>query len=202
VIAVHRDAYNLPDLAPPEVLCQRCDKTAAFPYTPREYLAKALWFFVQATFFRLPLPRMSGWRRQLLRCFGARVHPTANISSTVTVWHPWLFEIGAYSALSDRVVIYNLGPVVIGSHAVLSQDVYLCGGTHDYTKINLPLLRKPIAIGHGAWLCAGCFIGPGVLVGNNAIVGARAVVMSDVSARAIAVGNPARSIRERPLPAP
>lgn len=199
-MSAKRQSHTMREPELPDVFCQRCDTTAAFPYTAREYLAKALWFLVQGTLFRLPFPRMSAWRRLLLRCFGASVHSTVNISRSVTVWHPWLLKIDAYSALSDRVFVYNLGPVVIGSHAVLSQDVYLCGGTHDYEQINLPLLRQPITIGHGTWLCAGCFIGPNVVVGNNAIVGARAVVMRDVQPRAIVVGNPARVIRQRSLP--
>jgi len=190
------------DLPLPAILCQRCDTTAAFPYRPSEYLAKALWFAVQATLFRLPLPRLSGWRRFLLRCFGAVVHPTANVAATVTVWHPWLLRLGPYTTLSRGVFVYNLGPVVIGSHTVLSQDVYLCAGTHDYTQAHLPLQRPPIVIGHGAWLCAGAFVGPGVTVGNNAIVGARAVVMRDVPEQAITIGNPARIVRQRPMPDP
>lgn len=193
-----RNVDAVPDPALPEVLCQRCDTTAAFPYSFREYLGKACWFIVQASLFRLPLPRASGWRRLLLRLFGATIHPTVNLSHSVTVWHPWLLRIGEYSAISDRVAIYNLGPVVIGSHVVVSQDVYLCGGTHDYTRLHLPLRRKPISIGHGVWLCAGAFIGPGVTVANNTIVGARAVVVRDLPERVIAAGNPARVIRERP----
>lgn len=188
------------DLDPPTTLCQRCDTTTRFPYSLREYTAKGLWFVVQSTLFRLPLPRLSGWRRMLLRCFGASIESTAVVSSTATVWHPWLLKVGAYSALSDRVCVYNLGWVVIGSHTVLSQDVYLCGGTHDYTKAHLPLVRKPIVVGHGVWLCAGVFVGPGVTIGDNAIVGARAVVMSDVPPRVVAFGNPARVIRDRPMP--
>lgn len=188
------------ELSPPEVLYQSCDTTAAFPYSLAEYFGKAVWFTVQATLFRLPLPRLSGWRRFLLRCFGADIHRTVNISPTATVWHPWLLRIGAHSALSDRVFIYNLGEVIIGSHTVLSQDVYLCAGTHDYARLDLPLQRKPITIGHGVWLCAGAFIGPGVMVGNNAIVGARSVVMRDVTDASITMGNPARVVRARPLP--
>lgn len=189
-------------LEPPDMLYQRCDTTAAFPYSFGEYVAKAAWFAVQATLFRIPLPRLNGWRRLLLRCFGAKIARTANLSRTATVWHPWLLSVGDYTTLSQRVVVYNLGAVVIGSHAVLSQDVYLCAGTHDYAKTNLPLLRNPITIGHGTWLCAGAFIGPGVTVGDNTIVGARAVVMRDLPPQVIAAGNPARVVRERPQPTP
>lgn len=193
---------DITTVEPPDVLYQRCDTTAAFPYSFREYVAKAAWFAVQATLFRLPLPRMNGWRRFLLRCFGAKVDGTANFSRTATIWHPWLLRVGGHTTLAQRVVVYNLGPVVIGSHAVLSQDVYLCAGTHDYSKANLPLLRKAIIIGHGTWLCAGAFIGPGVSIANNTIVGARAVVMRDLPPQVIAAGNPARVVRSRPRPDP
>ncbi len=105
-ISVRNEIPTIPeDLAPSAVLCQRCDTTATFPYTPREYVAKALWFFVQATLFRLPLPRMSGRRRFLLRCFGAAVDPTVNVAPTVTVWHPWLLWIGPRASLARGVFV-------------------------------------------------------------------------------------------------
>ena len=85
--------------------------------------------------------------------------------------------MGQHSTLSEGVNIYNLGTVSIGDHTVISQDVYVCAGTHDYTQPGLPLLRPSIRIGSGVWICAGAFIGPGVSIGDNSIVGARAVVL-------------------------
>ncbi|MCA9289945.1 MAG: hypothetical protein KDA25_02385 [Phycisphaerales bacterium] len=123
-----------------------------------------------------------------------------SIRRTVTIWHPWLFSIGRCSLLSDHVVVYNLGEVVVGAHTVVSQDVYLCAGTHDYTRPDMPLLRPTITIGSGVWICAGAFIGPGVTIGDNAIVGARAVVMRDVPPGMIVAGNPARVVSARPMP--
>lgn len=105
--------------------------------------------------------------------------------------------MGEYSMLSERVEIYNLGPVDIGAHTVLSQDVYVCAGTHDYTRPDMPLLRPKISIGSGVWICAGAFIGPGVRVGHNCVIGARAVVSKDVPDDMIAGGNPAKVLRSR-----
>jgi len=99
--------------------------------------------------------------------------------------------------ISDGATIYNLGPVTIGDHTVISQDVYVCAGTHDYTRSNLPLLRPPIAIGSGVWICAGAFIGPGVTISDNSIVGARAVVMKDVPPGVVVAGNPAKVVKAR-----
>ncbi len=113
--------------------------------------------------------------------------------------HPWLLTLGDHSILGDRVVVYNLGPVAIGEHTTISQDAYLCAGTHDYTQPDLPLVRSAITIGSGVWVCAGAFIGPGVTIGDNSVVGARSVVMKDVPPGVVVGGNPARVIKPRAM---
>jgi len=85
---------------------------------------------------RLPLPKGYAWRRFLLRCFGAKLGRAAAFARTSRVFHPWLLEIGDWCAISTNVQIYNLGPVKVGNHTVLSQDVYVCAGTHDYGKVS------------------------------------------------------------------
>lgn len=105
--------------------------------------------------------------------------------------------MGDWSNVSAGVVVYNLGPIKIGSHTVISQNAYLCAGTHDYTKPDLPLLREPITVGDGVWIAASAFIGPGVRVENNSVVGACAVVMKDVAENVVVAGNPARVIKNR-----
>src|SRR5204863_703356 len=88
-----------------------------------------------------------------------------------------------WSHVSAGVDLYNLGPVTIGDHTVLSQRVFVCAGTHDYTRAELPLLRPPIRIGHGVWIAAEAFVAPDVTIGDNAVVAARAVVTRDVPPR-------------------
>ena len=112
---------------------------------------------------------------------------------------PWWLSIGDHCSLGPRVTLYNLGGVSIGNQTVLSQDVYVCGGTHDYTDPTYPLIRKKIVIGNQVWIGAGAFIGPGVTIGEGAVVGARAVVMKDVPPWTVVVGNPARVLKNRQL---
>jgi putative colanic acid biosynthesis acetyltransferase WcaF len=107
--------------------------------------------------------------------------------------------MGPDGAIADRVTIYNLGGVRIGSRVVISQDVYFCGGTHDYRKASYPLIRKRIVVEDDVWIGAGAFIGPGVTIGQGAVVGARAVVFKDVPAWKVVVGNPARVLKDRVL---
>ena len=54
-----------------------------------------------------------------------------------------------------------------------------------------------ISIGHDTWIGHGAVIMPGVTVGNGAIIGSNAVVTKDVADFAIAVGVPARTIKQR-----
>lgn len=181
---------------------QTLDKTASYPYTRKEYLRRLLWNFVQATLFRWSWPHGFRWRRFLLRSFGAKIADTGGVHASVTVFHPWLLELGEWTMIGRRTVVYNLGPIKIGDHTVISQDAYLCAGTHDFTLPTLPLQRPPIDIGAGVWIAAGAFIGPGVTIGDNCVIGARAVVFKDIPAGMVAAGNPCKVIKPREMNAP
>ena len=175
---------------------QKLDQCEKQPYSLWEYTRRAMWGIVQASLYRFSPPRAAGWRRFWLRRFGAKLGQSAS-QATARVVHPWLLEMGDQSMIGDRVKVYNLGRITVGNHTVISQDVTLCAGTHDYADPALPLIRSEIRIGNGVWVCAEAFIGPGVEIGDNAIVGARAVVTKDVPAGMVVAGNPARVIKPR-----
>jgi putative colanic acid biosynthesis acetyltransferase WcaF len=143
---------------------------------------------------------MWGWRRFLLRCFGAHVGREVHIYPTARIMIPWNISIAEHSAIGDRAILYALGPITIGRQATISQGAHLCAGSHEYRRADMPLTKEPITISDGAWVCADAFVGPGVKVGEFAIVGARAVAMKDIEAWAIVAGNPARAIKQRPRP--
>jgi len=176
---------------------QRLDQTERSPYTRGEYAGRFAWLLVQNTLFRFSPPRAFGWRRWLLRRFGAHLGRNAAVRRSARIMHPWLLELGDWSIIGERVDVYNLGQIVIGAHTVISQDAALCAGTHDHTHPALPLLRPPITIGSGVWIAAGAFIGPGVSVGDNSVVSARAVAMRDIPPNVIAAGNPCEVVGPR-----
>jgi len=178
----------------------RLDTVAGYPYTRSEYLRRFAWSIVQALLIHTSPSRAMGWRRFWLKLFGANVGELSGTRSTTRIVHPWLLTLDNYTMLGDGVTVYNLGQVTIGEHSVVSQNVHLCAGTHDYTKPDLPLIRSSITIGRGVWVCADAFIGPGVTIGDNAIVGARAVVIKDVPPGVVVAGNPAQVIKPRPMP--
>ena len=165
-------------------------------YTSGEMTRRVLWTLMQPLFRFSPRPCF-GWRRFLLRGFGAKIGQSVHVYPSATIYFPWNLEVGDESAIGEQVFIYNLGRVTLGSRVTISHRAHLCAGTHDHTKPDFPLLRPPIAIGSDAWICADAFVGPGVTVGEGAIVGARAVAIKDVKPRTIVVGNPARESEKR-----
>ena len=163
-------------------------------------LKRGIWNLTWAVLFR-PTPKRRGnpFRLFLLRCFGAQIHGDPLVHPTCRIWLPWELEIGEYSAIGERVEIYNYGRVAIGPMTVVSQYCYLCTGTHDYTHPYMPLTWKPITIGAECWVAAGVFIAPGVVVNDGAVVGAYSVVTKDVPAWTVCAGNPCKIKKRRSL---
>ena len=161
--------------------------------------ARAIWAVVYLAAFR-PSPRfLHGWRRWLLRRMGARIEEGAVIHPSVRIWAPWNLTMHRLACLAPHVDCYNVARVTLGERATVSQYSYLCGATHDYTRLDLPLMPAPISVGAFAWVCADAFIGPGVHVGEGAVVGARSSVYRDVEPWAVVAGNPARFLKRREL---
>ncbi|MFN0131725.1 MAG: putative colanic acid biosynthesis acetyltransferase [Phycisphaerales bacterium] len=171
------------------------------PWTFREKVGRALWIIVRGSLFRFSWHNWYGWRRFLLRCFGARIGTSVNVRPTTRIEIPWLLSVGDYCSLGDYAVVYNLGQITLGRRVTVSQYAQLCAGTHDYTKPELPLLRPPISIDDNAWIAACAFVGPGVRVGQGAILGACGVAFKNLAPWTIYAGNPAHAVKERtPLP--
>ena len=165
-------------------------------YSRGETVRRVLWAFGKL-FFRFSPRPCFGWRRTVLRCFGASVGKQVNTYPSTRIYFPWNLTVGDWSAIGEDVLIYNLGPVTLGQKVTISHRAHLCAGTHDYTQLDLPLLKPPIVIGNQAWICADAFVGPGVTVGEGAVVGARAVVVKVVEPWTVVAGNPARVIKKR-----
>lgn len=156
-----------------------------------------LWALVQPAFRLSPRP-LWGWRRLMLRLFGARIGREVHIHPSVRITIPWNLHIGDLAAVGDDVRLYALGRIEIGRRATISQGAHLCAGTHDYRRAEFPLVKSPIAIGDDAWICADAFVGPGVRIAEMAIVGARSVVVRSVGIGSIVAGNPAIHLKQRP----
>jgi putative colanic acid biosynthesis acetyltransferase WcaF len=165
-------------------------------YSRGALFVRVLWSLLYPL-FRFSPRHLWFWRNTMLRAFGASVGARVRIYPSVDIIIPWNLTIHDRATIGDRVILYALGPITIGAGATVSQGAHLCAGTHDYRKPDFPLLKLPIAVGEGAWICADAFIGPNVTIGDYAIAGARAVVMRDVAPWTIVTGNPAKPTGQR-----
>jgi len=163
-------------------------------------IKRFLWNLVWQFFIR-PLPRNTGriWVLFLLRLFGAKVHRTANVYSSVKIYAPWNLVMQEHSCLAPEVDCYNVAKVTIGAYSIVSQKTYLCTASHDISKRSFSLIIKPITLKEQSWIGASSFIGMGVTVGQGAVVGATSSVYKDVEGWTVVGGNPVKFLKFRKI---
>jgi putative colanic acid biosynthesis acetyltransferase WcaF len=153
-----------------------------------------LWWVFDALFVRPTPQALYSWRRFVLRLFGAKVGRNVLIRPGVRVTFPWKVVIDDYCWIGDNATLYSVGTITIGEHSVISQEAYLCAGTHDHCDILFPLVASPITVEPECWIAARAFVGPGVRVGRGAVVGACSVILSDVPPAMVVAGVPAQTV--------
>ncbi len=177
-------------------------ETAADPYLRPAFAAgdrarRMAWNLCRAVLYR-PSPRpMHAWRAFLLRGFGATLGPHCHFYPGSKVYAPWNLFCADAVAAADGAEIYNPAPVRLGSHAILSQDAYLCGATHDIDDPRFPLLAFAMEVGAYAWICARASVAPGVNVGEGAVLALGAIATRDIEPWCVYAGVPAVKVKER-----
>jgi putative colanic acid biosynthesis acetyltransferase WcaF len=163
-------------------------------------MRRGLWTYLLEPLVRW-LPKVcSPIRIAALRAMGATIGPRCLILPGVKVLMPWNLILQDHVAIGQNVNIYNFAPIEIGRMTLVSQFTYLCTGSHDYRRSNMPLTYAKITIGQEVWVAAGVFIAPGVHVADGVVVGAMSVVTKSLDAAwSVYGGNPCRRIKARTL---
>jgi len=108
-------------------------------------------------------------------------------------------HIGSRTFVNFGLVALDVAPIHIGDDVLLGPNVQLLTPVHPVepgarsAKLES---AKPIRIGNNVWLGGGVIVCPGVTIGDNTVVGAGSVVTKDLPANVVAVGNPARVVKE------
>lgn len=130
------------------------------------------------------------------------------------------FEIGKDSVVEDFATINNgvgpvtigdrvfiglgnviIGPVEIGNDTILAQHIVISGLNHNYEDVHRPISAqgvstKKIVIQENCWIGANVVVTAGVTIGKHCIVAAGSVVTRDIPPYSVAVGSPARVVKQ------
>jgi maltose O-acetyltransferase len=114
-------------------------------------------------------------------------------------------DYGTYISIGERtfanygLVALDVAQITIGDDCQIGPNVQLLTPTHPVApepRRDKLEAAKPITIGDNVWLGGGVIVLAGVTIGDNSVIGAGAVVTKDIPANVVAVGNPARVVRE------
>ncbi|MEN7972433.1 MAG: acyltransferase [Verrucomicrobiota bacterium] len=91
--------------------------------------------------------------------------------------------------------------IVIGEGTAIGEYVSIRDQNHRFDDIDAPVSAQgfsisPIKIGRNVWIGRGCLIGPGVEIGDGSVIGANSVVLKNIPPGVVAVGAPAKPVRE------
>lgn len=130
------------------------------------------------------------------------------------------FELGDYSTIEDFCTINNgvgdviigketrigmgnvvIGPVTIGNCVIFAQNIVMSGLNHSYEDLSLPISKQKettslISIEDECWIGANAVITAGVTIGKHSVIAAGAVVTKNIPPYSVAVGNPAKIIKQ------
>ncbi len=170
---------------------------------------------------RIPLARLVRIARLVeLRAAGVRTGPGVQVYGKVRVQGTGRVALGERGNLYGEVVLETQGEgrITIGDHFVLNQGTILCSmaeitmgnhvlvgeyvsirdNDHEFTRDlekDGGFVSTPIRIGNKVWIGRGCCLTRGVTIGDRSVIGANSVVTKDIPPGSLAVGAPAKVIR-------
>jgi acetyltransferase-like isoleucine patch superfamily enzyme len=155
---------------------------------------------------RFKLPRsgilvvMGGWQLPEIDDRGGRIEvgdcaffPGVRIEC----WRGARIRIGDGTYLNRNIEIVAAESVTIGRDCKIGRDVIIMD-TDQHALPGRPLEARPVVIEDRVWIGARAIVLKGVTIGHDTIVGAGSVVTRSLPPRSVAVGQPARAIREAP----
>jgi acetyltransferase-like isoleucine patch superfamily enzyme len=158
--------------------------------------------FIQAFKFYLANHLFMNWMPYSIRHFYLRKFCNIKIGNDSSI-AMGCFITGDHISIGNNTVINRYtyldgrAGLVIGNNVNISHYTLIQTLTHDPQNKDFVCLVKPVTIESNVWIGARAIILPGVRVGEGAVIGAGSVVSKDIPPYTIAVGNPARVIKDR-----
>ncbi len=137
------------------------------------------------------------------------VNTNIKIGKNVVIYPDVMFHGDGPIILGDNVSIGNgtvlysskSGGITIDSNTMIAAQTYIIDADHGIAK-DTPICEQenvvaPVLIGQDVWVAANVTIIKGSRIGNGAVIGAKTLVRGEIPENAIAVGIPAKVIKER-----
>ena len=119
--------------------------------------------------------------------------------------HEGTLTLGDKSVLARDISINCYLDVEVGDSVLIADSVYISDFDHKFADLDVPIKDQGIAksrvrIGRDVWIGTKVTVSSGVTIGEGAVIGANAVVTRDIPAYSVAVGVPARVVKDRRAP--
>lgn len=111
-------------------------------------------------------------------------------------------QVGNRVWVTSRLTVYSEKRVVIEDNVLIAGGVFISDASRGHATAEVPYRDQPnedaaeIVIGEGSWLGQNCVIMPGVMIGRRCIVGSNSVVTTSLPPGSVAVGAPARIVKQ------
>lgn len=169
-----------------------------FLFATYSYLTNILFTFM------LFLPHFV--RTAIFRALLKKLGDSPMIDDKVYFRYPWKVSIGDHVFINRGCEFFpsgrlKEGTITLGNNVVLSPHVKIYAAGHDYDIYNLAEsdTAGAVVVGDHVWIGANAVILQGVTLGEGAVIGAGSVVSKSVPAFSVAMGNPARVVKERTM---
>ena len=144
-------------------------------------------------------PLESEKRKAMIKSFFSKTEENFAVLSPFYCDYGFNISIGEYFFSNYNLVILDVAPVTIGDNVMFGPNVSLFTAGHPIHPVSRNSGYEyglPITIGNNVWLGGNVVVTPGVTIGENSVIGAGSVVVKDIPANVVAVGNPCKVIRK------
>ncbi|WP_279107393.1 acyltransferase, partial [Gordonia paraffinivorans] len=116
--------------------------------------------------------------------------------------HEGSLKIGDKTVFGCNNVINAYLDIEIGGSTLVADWCYICDFDHKMDDVNLPIkdqgiVKGPVRIGPDTWVAAKVSVLRNTIVGRGCVLGSHAVVKGEIPDYSIAVGAPARAVKNR-----
>ncbi len=154
-------------------------------------LAKAL-ASLEFLIFRVPKP--NAFRTLYLKIMRVKFQHPISLGHDIYIRNPGNLILGKNCALGSFTRIWNYEKIEIGDDFLSAGGLTLNSATHD--PVTLQSIGSPIKIGHRVWCGLNVTVLSGVTIGDDVVIGAGSLVNRDIPSNSVAVGVPAKKIKD------